>query len=258
MALAGAGAFYVRHRFTARLDAIAAEIRADKTGLLPRADLPAEVLALAQKLSARSDDLPGVVAFTQSGEMWMAPGAKPTAFTASQIAGVGSAAFLWRAAMNPARAILVADYFVHGRGGLDVKLLGIFPIAHMLGDADMNRGEMLRYLAELPWNPDAILLNPSLDWSVIDPQTLKVATGRGADRAEITFTLNADGLITDARAESRPYADKGRMIPLPWHGRFWAYESIGSRLMPREGEVAWELDGQEFVYWRGKLLIWTR
>ena len=52
--------------------------------------------------------------------------------------------------MKPARTIIIADYFAQGSSGLEVKLLGVFPIARMPGGADMNRGEMLRYLAELP------------------------------------------------------------------------------------------------------------
>jgi hypothetical protein len=44
-------------------------------------------------------------------------------------------------------------------------------------DTDTNfRGEAMRYLADLMWNPDALLLNRWLDWRVINVRTLAVAT----------------------------------------------------------------------------------
>ena len=56
--------------------------------------------------------------------------------------------------------------------------------SRMVGGANNNRGEALRYLAELPWNPDAILHNRSLGWAVLDAETIRVATGVGAERGD--------------------------------------------------------------------------
>lgn len=80
--LAGLGALAIRRAFITHLNDIAATIRTDKSALLPRADLPPEVLALTQKFGARSDDLPGFVETSQTGQMGMSPGATPTDFTA--------------------------------------------------------------------------------------------------------------------------------------------------------------------------------
>jgi hypothetical protein len=245
---------YLQHQFNARLDHIETVIRTHKNGL-PRSNLPPEVVALAQRMGARSDAAPSVE-FDQSGTMWMSRGAKATPFSAHQIVGVSTPAFAWRAALDPVGAVLVADYFSEGTGGLEVKLFGAVTLARMVGTPGMNQGEMLRYLAEVPWNPDAILMNELLDWTVVDPQTIRVASGVGEDRGEITFNLNADGLIHRMSAPSRVYADKGRMTALPWHGRFWDHQKIGGRLLPLQGEVAWVIEGDEFVYWRGRLLNW--
>jgi len=248
--------FYLRHKFNARLDSIERLIRRDDTIAARQSSLPPEVLALAQRMKARSDIASGAVEFRQSGVMWLSPKAKPTKFTARQTTGVGTPAFVWRAALGPAGVIVVADYFSQGNGGMEVKLLGAMTLARIVGDSRVNQGEILRYLAELPWNPDAILHNTFLDWTVVDAHTMKVAYGVGEDRGEITFNLNANGLIDKMSAPSRLYADKGRMVPLPWHGRFWDYQDIGGRLLPVQGEVAWMMEGVEFVYWRGRLLSW--
>ena len=190
--------------------------------------------------------------------MWHAPHSKPTRFTAQQTAGVDRPAFVWRAIMGPGKVMGVADSFVDGIGRLEVRILGALTVAKMENTADMNQGEILRYLAELPWNPDAILQNATLVWTVVDERTLMVAGGADGARGEITFLLDADGLIESMSAPSRMYATKGGMIPLPWHGRFWEYERMDGRLIPKRGEVAWTLAGKEFVYWRGALRNWRR
>jgi hypothetical protein len=196
----------------------------------------------------------GHVVFEQSGQMWRTPASAPSAFTARQTTRHDAPGFLWRAAIGP---IVVADYFVAGTGGLEVKLLGAFPIARAVGGTAANQAEALRYLAELPWCPDAILLNRALDWTAVDANTIKVATGVGAARGEVTFTLDDEGLIARASAPSRAYAEHGRTTARPWRGRFWDYQRVGGHLIPIQGEVAWGLDAGDFVYWRGRILAWN-
>jgi hypothetical protein len=155
------------------------------------------------------------------------------------------------------RAVVVADYFIAGTGGLEAMLLGAFPIARIVGGAAANQGEALRYLAELPWSPVAILLNRALDWTLTDAKTLKVATGLGAERGEVTFELDHNGLIVRGGAPSRVYIDKGRTTARPWHGQFWDYQRVDGRLIPIQGQVAWTLDDGDFVCWRGRILSWN-
>jgi hypothetical protein len=256
--LGGGVVLVKRQSFNSHLDRLEAEIRNIGATQGPRTDLPTEVLALAHRLGTRADAAVGFAVFEQSGQMWKAPGGKPMDFAARQTVSLSTPGFVWRAAMGPGRAVLVADYFVEGTGGLEVMLMGVFPLARMVGGADMNQGEALRYLAELPWFPDAVLTNRSLDWTVINSKTIKVATGvDDASRAQVTFELNDDGIVERVSAPSRLYAENGRMRPLPWHCRLWNYQTLGGRLIPRQGEAAWVLDGVEFVYWRGRITNWS-
>jgi hypothetical protein len=242
----------LRRRFTNHLADLEAQLREAGAAQGGRSDLPAEVVALAARMGARADGAPDFTAFEQSGQMWQTPGGKPQDFTARQTIRVGAPGFLWRAKMGP---VLVADYFVGATGGLEAMLLGAFPLARTIGGATANQGEILRYLAELPWCPDAILVNGSLDWTVIDTKTIKVGTGAGAARGEVTFELDDDGLIARASAPSRVYAEpNGRTSAHPWRGRFWDYQRIGDQFMPMQGEVAWGLASGDFVYWRGRIL----
>ena len=254
--LAGVVVLAMRQRFVTHLISLEAELRKPGSTQNARSDLPEEVVALAARMGAREDVTLGFAVLEQSGHMWQTPGGKAMAFTALQTVRVDAPGFVWRAAMG--HTVLVADYFVAGSGGLEVMLLGAIPLARMVGGASVNQGEALRYLAELPWAPDAILANRALDWTVIDGKTIKVATGVGADRGEVTFDLDDNGLIVRISAPSRAYAEKdGRMTAHPWHGRFWDYQHMGGRFIPIQGEVAWALDTSEFVYWRGRILSWN-
>jgi hypothetical protein len=51
----------------------------------------------------------------------------------------------------------VTDAFANERGDLQVKVLGLFPIARIHGGDQIAKGEAMRYLAELPWAPDALV-----------------------------------------------------------------------------------------------------
>jgi len=92
----------------------------------------------------------------------------------------------------------------------------------------------------------------ALDWTVVDPKTIKVATGVGAARGEVTLYLDHQGLVVGMSAPSRSYAEKdGRTTRHPWRGRFWNYQSIEGRFIPLRGEVAW-------VFGNGRLHLSAR
>lgn len=249
-------ALILRRRFDRHLESLEGELRKAGTSQQDRTDLPPEVAALAARLGAAPGSLSDFVTFEQTGQMWSKPGGVPMNFTARQTVRPDAAGFVWRAVTDLPYHMVIADYFVGGIGGLEVKLLGAFPVAHMVGGAAANRGEVLRYLVELPLSPDAILANHALDWTVVDPNTIKVATGAGASRGEITFVLDEDGLILTASATSRVYLSKDGPSARPWHGRFWDYQRAEGRLIPMQAEVAWTLGTGEFIYWRGRNFNW--
>ena len=47
---------------------------------------------------------------------------------------------------------------------MDVLALGFIPLVRAQHTTALQRGELMRYLAELAWAPDAILHNPHLRW----------------------------------------------------------------------------------------------
>ena len=79
-----------------------------------------------------------------------------------------------------------------------------------------DQGEALRYLAEIPLNPDAILCNRALEWTVIDARTIRLALGTGAARGVVTFDLDDSGLITGMSTPTRMTMENGGLGESTW------------------------------------------
>jgi len=91
----------------------------------------------------------------------------------------------------------------HEQADLQVRVLGLFTIARIQGGDQIAKGQIVRYLAELPWKPDALVANRMLVWQVVDNDTLTVSFGSGGSRGEVHLTLGADGLIASVSALRR-------------------------------------------------------
>lgn len=148
-----------RRQFIAKLDALDHQLAEGQHSAEPRSDLPKQVAALATRLGATGISPALFVDLRQIGAMWFKRGGAPQRFTARQRIGTTSAGFVWRAKVGPLGAMWVVDALVAGSGFLEARVLGILRVARIEGTAAATQGEALRYLAELPFNPDAILFD---------------------------------------------------------------------------------------------------
>lgn len=80
------------------------------------------------------------------------------------------------------------------------------------------KGEAIRYLAELPWVPQAFVGNAQLEWRELDDATVEVGTVVASSRVAVRLHFDAAGDIIAASAE-----------------------------------VGWELPEGRFTYFRGRL-----
>lgn len=137
--------------------------------------LPAAVYDLALRLGVDPKANASSVHLTQSGRMKPLIAASWMSFRATQTISTTECAFDWRARVGPLGAVSAQDALVDGEGRFDVVAFGIVPISRAEHSAALVRGELMRYLAELPWAPDAILFNAGLRWRVDGPDTIAVS-----------------------------------------------------------------------------------
>jgi len=197
--------------------------------------------------------MPRQLRVTQSGEMWRKPGGRALRFTAYEQLAVEHVAFSWRARfpIAPLLSLRVHDWYRDGEGGLDARLVGL-PVMRTRG-VEVAKGEAMRYLAELPWVPHAVIANQGLGWRELGASTVEVTTVVGTAKVAIRLEFDAAGDIVGAFTNARPRLEEKSSVPTPWRGVFSEYAIVGGIRVPTRGEVSWELPEGPFTYWRGNI-----
>ncbi len=182
--------------------------------------------------------------FAQVGEMQLKPG-RWLRFAVEQEMAVDRVEFTWRARFRvaPLVSLRVRDWYREGNGGLDGLLFGRIPLVRA-GGVEVARGEAMRYLAELAWAPQAMVLNRALVSHEIDSTTTEVSTLVGDARVAVMLHFDSQGDITAASAAARPRMVGKESVPTPFRGTYGDY---------RVFEVAWLLPEGQFTYFRGRL-----
>jgi hypothetical protein len=199
-------------------------------------------------VAAASLEQAGTFNLSESGERW-----KP--FTSSQRVIARRPGFDWdaRIALFPGLTVRVHDAYVAGEGILHATLLGLLTLADLRGTPEVAQGELMRYLAEAPWYPTALLPSQGVRWDAVDEAAAKATLRDGEVAATLLFRFDESGLIASARAAARGRTVQGQVVPTPWEGRWWGYAARGGMRVPIDGEVAWLLTGGPKPYWRGRV-----
>ena len=184
----------------------------------------------------------------EQGERWRA-------FSSSQRVIIERPGFDWagRIALMPGLVAYVHDAYVAREGMLHASLLGLWTVASQRGTADMAQGELLRFLAESPWYPSALLPSRSLHWLSHDDHSAKAHLQDGALEVSLLFRFGDDALVTSVYAEARARVLGNTQHYTPWEGRFFDYQRVAGMLIPMQGEVAWLLESGRHTYWQGRI-----
>jgi hypothetical protein len=219
----------------------------------PRNDLPEEIAAFARRgLGAAPRSF---VRLRQQGSMRLDPNKDWSPMLAQHVASTYQSSFVWRATVRMAAmmTVVVVDSYVAGEGRLEARLFGSIRVARAAG-ADTDKAELMRYLAELPWTPEAILYNRTIRWRQLGDREYEASADSSGGEARVRVLLDPVGDITQVFADDRPRTVPGGSVPTPWRGLFSSYGEVGGYRTPRVGEVSWMLPEGEFTYWRGTVV----
>lgn len=195
------------------------------------------VLTDGQPIIVSADiEMNGTINLSATAEQW-----KP--FTSRQRVITRKHGFLWDAkvAMFPGLTAHVEDSYIAGHGKLIAKLSGLFTVADLQGTGEIARGEFMRYFAESPWYPTALLPSQGVRWQAVDDTCANATLVDGPISLTLQFRFNAAGLITSVRAEARGagVGKNGIMEMLPWECALSDYQPHGGMLIPMTGQAAW-------------------
>ncbi len=251
----GAVQLFMVRAFRGRALSLGAALRTDPGPVDVSAGLPPLVRAFALKSGADPSHLLRIVSFTQKAELRRVPGGRFDSYMAWQVAATGKPGFLWQARQDagPFTKLRVVDAFVDGEGHLEARILSSIPVARSDGP-DLALAEAYRYLAELPWVPDAILGNPDLRWQMAGDRTASVSLQTKGGAAHVAFLFDAEGDIVAMRAKGRPATDAaGKPAKYDWQATFGGYAVLGPRRVPVTGEVGYIYPSGYETYFKARL-----
>lgn len=189
--------------------------------------------------------------------MRMSPEARWIPFTAEQTIEARRSSFRWQAHLSSGRLtpVTVTDAYEDGHGRLTVKAAGLVPLKKITG-ADVDQGELQRYLASIVFCPPALLKHASLEWNAVGPLTLRLRDRNDPTGATVDLEITADGRPLTCRAV-RPRLVGKQSVLTPWWGTYlefreWEGLRVASRL-----EVSWQLPEGPFTYFRSELTSLT-
>ncbi|MGE0145371.1 MAG: DUF6544 family protein [Planctomycetota bacterium] len=193
----------------------------------------------------------------QEGEIDLA-GATPRwcRFRARQSVVLGRPGFAWSARVSivPGGWVGVHDSYVGGNGALRAALLGWLTVADSSASRGTDRDEWLRFVAEAPWYPTALLPSQGAHWTAIDDHSARVTLRDGSLEADLVFRFGEAGFVDTVSADARGRMVGKDTVPTKWLGRFWDHRERSGMRVPMAAEVAWVIDGEVKPYWRGRVL----
>jgi hypothetical protein len=201
-------------------------------------------------IAAATIEMTGTMNMSATAEQW-----KP--FISRQRVVTRKPGFLWDAQvfMYPGLPAHVEDSYIAGHGRLIAKVLGLFTVAESQGEGEIARGEFMRYFAESPWYPTALLPSQGVRWEAVDEASALATLVDGPISLTLLFRFNEAGLIGSVRAEARGAGagTDGVMVMLPWDCGLSDYRPQGGMLIPMTGEAAWMRPEGRKVYFVGHL-----
>lgn len=131
---------------------------------------------------------------------------------------------------------------------------GILTVVDAEPSPELDEGELLRYRAEAPLYPTALLPAMGATWAPVDDHSARATLTDRGTTATLVFHFNERNEIARVEGERSFRTDDGTSDYRPWVGYWRNYEERDGMRVPTEGEVAWvHPDAGEVSYWRGRM-----
>jgi hypothetical protein len=176
-------------------------------------------------------------------------------FTSQQRVVTRRPGFVWngRVMMMPGMPVMVHDAYIAGEGILHPAILGLFTLIDLRGTGDVAQGELMRFFAEAAWYPTALLPSQGMRWEAVDEHSAKATMTDGPITQTLLFRFNDESLIESVTAQARGRTVGGKIVMMPWEGRWSDFEVRDGMRVPLKGEVAWLAPEGRKPYWRGTI-----
>jgi len=194
------------------------------------------------------------VRLKQIGEFRMKENQSWMPIKAEQYFTTEDPAFIWRVKFTMAPFIWIEgrDMYYQGKGNMLIKILSTITVADAAG-SEMDISTLIRFLAEAPWFPTALLPSDYLEWKEIDSNSAQAIIKDKGYTASGIFTFNEKGEIIKFVTNDRYMEADGKYFKEQWGGYYKNYREIEGMKIPTEGEVEWNLSDRDLQYAKLKI-----
>jgi hypothetical protein len=190
--------------------------------------------------------IPSTVRLRQEGQLRVGDfGWLP--FTAEEYYSTEPPAFVWKARirMAPGISVIGKDSYIDGRGALEMRILGVFPVARDAGP-QMDQGDLLRYLNEIMWFPAGALI-PQISWEPVDNLSARATMSYRGVSGTATFFFDEEGRPTTMTADRH---DREHGSVVPWSTPIYTYGQFDGAKVPTSGEALYVVHNGDSPYIR--------
>lgn len=214
--------------------------------------LPDPVQRYFRNVLPEGQDYARFVRLKQKAEMKTAEGQKWMPVEADQYFTVEKPGFVWHAKVKPSPVVWIEarDMYRHGKGSMFIKLLSAITLANSTG-REMDEASLLRYLAEAPWLPTALLpANGKIKWEPIDTDKARATINEGGLSVSAVFYFNGQGEITGLES-FRYNSNEKKKVRYTTH--YTDYQKVNGVKIPMAGVAEWNFEDRDFPYFKGRI-----
>ena len=149
--------------------------------------------------------------------------------------------------------MFAVDTYAHGRGRMEGKLLGIFPVARAEGP-ELDVGELTTYLNDALLVAPSMLLCPAGTWSPVDHRSFDITMADAGLTVTGRVTVDEGGLVVEFATTDRYAALPEGMVRARWTTPVAGWTDIRGRRVPVRASATWHLPAGPFTYAVGRFV----
>lgn len=185
----------------------------------------------------------------ETGEIKLNPDQDWVPCEATQCLSVKDPAFIWDVVFELFGMTIVGrDSFIHGKGSMLIKLLGLLNIVNVSENSKINESALLRYLAEISLFPTAAL-SELIQWEETKEPNIAMAVMRYKGIEGVGYFVFNDKaeLMNFTANRYKSGSDEKRTL---WRVKVKSNQQCDGLVVPRNVEVSWIENDKEFTWYR--------
>lgn len=157
----------------------------------------------------------------------------------------------WRARLRvlPGMWVIATDGHNETTGWGGAKMWGIRTLSER-GGPEVHAMQLVRSIAELAWLPDLAESVVGLEWAEAGAAAFLISARAGERKVTVRFAVDAEGDITVARTQARPFDVPEGFEEAPWRMDYAEHGDVDGVRIPKRGVATYEYADDPWEYLR--------